>query len=235
VAERRFVVEGPQAVREALETLEVLFTTDLRHELAEAAAHSGIEVVQVDDKVLAALAETINPQGLVGVAPTLHGALPAAPRLVAVLHEVNDPGNAGTVIRTADAAGADAVVLTQGSVDPHNGKCVRATAGSLWHLPIVQDADPLAVLEALQGKGLRVLATTAAADVDLDEVDLTGPTAWVFGTEAHGLPEELLDAADQRVRIPVHGRAESLNLAAAAAVCLYASARAQRRGSTVTT
>jgi TrmH family RNA methyltransferase len=231
VAERRFVVEGPQAVREALPSLEVLFATDPADPLAVEARARGVEVVHVDATVLTALAETVTPQGLVGVAPLLEGALPGVPRLVAVLHEVHDPGNAGTVIRTADAAGADAVVLTTGSVDPHNGKCVRATAGSLWHLPVVTDADPLETLAELQRKGLTVLATTGAAERDLDEVDLTAPTAWVFGTEAHGLPDDVLAACDGQVRIPIHGRAESLNLAAAAAVCLYASARAHRGAS----
>ena len=146
VAERRFVVEGPQAVREALDSLVELYAVDLDDPLAQQAAARGIEVVHVDDKVLEALAETVTPQGLVGIAPLLDHQLPRGPRLVAVLHEVNDPGNAGTVIRTADAAGADAVVLTQGSVDPHNGKCVRASAGSLWHVPVVSEADPLATI-----------------------------------------------------------------------------------------
>lgn len=234
LAERRFVVEGPQAVREALGSLLELYTSDLSDPLAIAAAAHGVDVVHVDDKVLNALAETVTPQGLVGVAPLLEGTLPDRPRLVAVLHEVSDPGNAGTVIRTADAAGADAVVLTEGSVDPHNGKCVRATAGSLWHLPVVTEAEPLELVASLQARGLRVLATSGSGDIGLDDMDLGGPTAWVFGTEAHGLPEAVLEAADVRVRIPLYGRAESLNLATAAAVCLYASARAQRRGSTVT-
>ncbi|MDX6217837.1 MAG: methyltransferase, TrmH family [Frankiales bacterium] len=234
LAERRFVVEGPQAVREALGSLLELYTSDLSDPLAVAAAARGVEVVHVDDKVLNALAETVTPQGLVGVAALLEGTLPDRPRLVAVLHEVSDPGNAGTVIRTADAAGADAVVLTEGSVDPHNGKCVRATAGSLWHLPVVTEADPLELVATLQARGLRVLATSGSGDIGLDDLDLTGPTAWVFGTEAHGLPDAVLQAADARVRIPLYGRAESLNLATAAAVCLYASARTQRGGSTVT-
>ena len=235
VAERRFVVEGPQAVREALDSLVELYAVDLDDPLAQQAAARGIEVVHVDDKVLEALAETVTPQGLVGIAPLLDHQLPRGPRLVAVLHEVNDPGNAGTVIRTADAAGADAVVLTQGSVDPHNGKCVRASAGSLWHVPVVSEADPLATLAALRADGVQVLATTGAGDVDLYDLEerdgLDHPTAWVFGTEAHGLPEDVLAAADHRVRIPLLGKAESLNLATAAAVCLFASARAQRRGS----
>ncbi len=229
VAERRFVVEGPQAVREALDTLLELYTTDVDHPLAVRARGLGIEVVLVDAKVLAALGETVSPQGLVGVAPLLEGVLPAVPRLVAVLHDVNDPGNAGTVIRTADAAGADAVALTGISVDAHNGKCVRATAGSLWHLPVVS-----MTLEELLARtaGAQVLATTGAGEDDLDDlIDqgvLEAPTVWLFGSEAHGLPAAVLDASDRRVRIPIHGRAESLNLATAASVCLYASARAQR-------
>ena len=235
MAERRFVVEGPQAVREALDSLLELYALDLTDPLAQLAAARGVEVVQVDAKVLEALAETVTPQGLVGVAPLLSAVLPDRPQLVAVLHEVNDPGNAGTVIRTADAAGADGVVLTAGSVDPHNGKCVRASAGSLWHLPVVTDADALDTIAALQAQGVRVLAATGAGEADLDELDgldgLAAPTAWVLGTEAHGLPAEVLAVADVRVRIPIHGRAESLNLATAAAVCLYSSARAQRRAS----
>jgi TrmH family RNA methyltransferase len=235
VAERRFVVEGPQCVREALHVLEELFTTDPDAALAREAAGRGIEVVHVDDKVLGAIAETVTPQGVVGIAPLLEPELAASldgARLVAVLHEVNDPGNAGTVIRTADAAGADAVVLTAGSVDPHNGKCVRASAGSLFHLPVVSGAAASDVLAACRRTGLQVLATSGTADADLDALidagGLARPSAWWFGTEAHGLPQELLEGADERVRVPLHGRAESLNLAGAAAVCLYASARALR-------
>jgi TrmH family RNA methyltransferase len=149
-------------------------------------------------------------------------------RLVAVLIDAGDPGNAGTILRTADAAGADAVVLA-GGVDIYNGKAVRASAGSLFHLRVGVDADVADVL----GAGLTTLATSAAGSVDLDDLvddaSLREPTAWLFGSEAHGLPDAVLDAADRTVRVPIHGRAESLNLAAAAAVCLYASARAQRR------
>jgi TrmH family RNA methyltransferase len=222
-------------VREALGLLVELFTSDPDDPLVREAAARGVEVVHVDDKALAAVAETVTPQGVVGVAPLLEPDLAEAlsgARLVAVLHEVNDPGNAGTVIRTADAAGADAVVLTAGSVDPHNGKCVRASAGSLFHLPVVSGALAQDVLAACRRTGLQVLATSGTADADLDALTNAGglarPTAWWFGPEAHGLPSELLEAADERVRIPIHGRAESLNLAGAAAVCLYASARALR-------
>ena len=232
VAERRFVVEGPQAVRESLASLLELYTTDLDHPLAVQAAQQGVPVVEVTQPVLEALAETVTPQGLVGVAPLLEATLPDQPRLVVVLHEIADPGNAGTIIRTADAAGADAVVLTGDSVDPHNGKCVRASAGSLWHLPVVTGSSLDVVLEHLRGAGLQVLATSGSGEDDLFDLAESGalaaPTAWLLGNEAHGLPAQVLSVADRRVRVPLLGRAESLNLATAAAVCLYTSSRGQR-------
>jgi RNA methyltransferase, TrmH family len=155
------------------------------------------------------------------------------PRLLAVCADVRDPGNAGTVIRCADAAGAGGVVLTGSSVDPYNGKAVRASVGSLFHLPLALDPRTTDVVAALQADGVTVLAADGAGETDLDDAAdeglLTRPTAWLFGNEAWGLPGEIAALADHRVRIPIHGRAESLNLATAAAVCLYASARALRR------
>ena len=238
MAERRFVVEGPQAVREALPTLVELYADPdgvLRH--AELLAAAPCPVTPVSREVLAAMAETVTPQGLLGVAPLLDvpldTALRGTPRLVVVLEAVSDPGNAGTVIRTADAAGADAVVLTDGSTDPHGGKCVRATAGSLWHLPVVSGPPVAEAVAAVRGAGLAVLATSGSAAADdlddlLDAGELQGPTAWLLGNEAGGLTDEALALADRTVRIPIRGRAESLNLSTAAAVCLYASTRASR-------
>lgn len=246
-ATRRFLAEGPQAVREALAVPGVvveLFGTpaalDRHPELAARAAGEDVPVSEVTDEALAALAETVAPQGLVALCRhldvPLDRALAAGPRLVAVLAEIRDPGNAGTVLRTADAAGAGAVVFAGDAVDPYNGKCVRASAGSLFHLDVVRAADPRQVVDALRAAGHTVLATTGYGDDDLDDLAdagrLAAPTAWLFGSEAHGLPEELTAAADARVRVPLHGRAESLNLAAAAAVCLYSSARAQRSPTT---
>ncbi|MCZ7375382.1 RNA methyltransferase [Micromonospora sp. WMMC250] len=239
----RFLAEGPQAVREALARPGVvteLFGTpaalDRYPELAATAARADVPVSEVTDDALAALTETVAPQGLVAVCQhldvTLEQALAGGPRLVAVLAEIRDPGNAGTVLRTADAAGAGAVIFAGDAVDPYNGKCVRASAGSLFHVDVVRAPDPVAVVDALRAAGLSIFATTGYGDDDLDDLTdygrLVGPTAWLFGSEAHGLPEELTAAADARVRVPLYGRAESLNLAAAAAVCLYASARAQR-------
>ncbi|GAA4129406.1 RNA methyltransferase [Actinomadura keratinilytica] len=243
--DRRFLAEGPQAVREALEVpgrLAELFTTaeaESRHrDLVRAAERAGVPVLRVSGEVMAELAQTVTPQGLLAVCEfvdvPLEGALDAAPRLVTVLAHVRDPGNAGTVLRTADAAGAESVIFTDASVDPYNGKCVRASAGSLFHLPVVVGPRFGDLMPALRGAGLTVLAADGAGKRTLDEaIDdglLARPTAWVFGNEAWGLPEEILDSVDDVVRVPIYGRAESLNLATAAAVCLYASARAQRAG-----
>ncbi|WP_416905202.1 TrmH family RNA methyltransferase [Micromonospora echinospora] len=239
----RFLAEGPQAVREALtrpglvvELFGLPAALDRHRDLAARAAAADVPVSEVTDEALAALAETVAPQGLVAVCRhldvPLDRALAAAPRLVAVLAGIRDPGNAGTVLRTADAAGAQVVVFAGDTVDPYNGKCVRASAGSLFHVDVVRAADPGEVVAASRAAGLTVLATTGYGDSDLDDLAdtdrLAAPTAWLFGAEAHGLSAELTDAADARVRVPLHGRAESLKLAAAAAVCLYASARAQR-------
>ncbi|HEX6920219.1 MAG TPA: RNA methyltransferase [Actinomycetes bacterium] len=242
--ERRFLAEGPQAVREALASpgaaLEVFATRDAaaRHrEMLTLAGAQGVDVHLVSGEVMTTLCQTVTPQGVVAVCAFLDQPLAAVlagqPRLVTVLADARDPGNAGTVIRTADAAGADAVVLAGASVDPYNGKCVRASAGSLFHLPVVAGVAVEEALPALRSAGLRLLAADGRGTRDLDSAAdeglLDGPTAWVFGNEAWGLPEATLALADEVVRVPIHGRAESLNLATAAAVCLYASASAQRR------
>jgi RNA methyltransferase, TrmH family len=242
--ERRFLAEGPQAVGEALADprhVSVLFVTAeaaSRHsELVERARLTGLTVHQVSGQVMATLAQTTTPQGMVAVCGFLdvsvESVVAARPQLMVLLAEVRDPGNAGTVIRAADAAGSGGVALTHGCVDIYNGKCVRASAGSLFHLPICVDVGLGATVEKLRGAGVAVLAADGRGAVDLhdleDSGELAGPTAWLFGNEAWGLPRDVLAHADRVVRVPIHGRAESLNLAAAAAVCLYASARAQRR------
>jgi RNA methyltransferase, TrmH family len=243
VRDRRFLAEGPQAVREATlrpgTVLELFATADAadRHpEILAAAEAGGAPVHLVNGAVMAALTQTVTPQGLVAVCGLLDvplaEVLGTAPRLLAVLAHARDPGNAGTVVRAADAAGAGGVLLTGESVDPYNGKCVRASAGSLFHLPLSVGDRVEDDLPALRAAGLQVLAADGHADLDLDEAAdsglLAAPTAWVFGNEAWGLPEHTRALADAVVKVPIHGRAESLNLATAAAVCLYASARAHR-------
>jgi TrmH family RNA methyltransferase len=248
--ERAFLAEGPQAVAEAFHCgarITDLFVTvparTRHHDLVAAIAAAGIPVHVVSGEVMDDLAQTVTPQGLLAVCGFVDVPLAevaqramAAPRdkpaLIALLANVRDPGNAGTVLRTADAAGAHAVVFADASVDPYNGKCVRASAGSLFHLPVVAGARLEDVVVTLREAGLRVVAADGRAGRSLDDpgvqARLAGPTAWMFGNEAWGLPPELVALADEPVAVPIYGRAESLNLAAAAAVCLYASARVQR-------
>jgi RNA methyltransferase, TrmH family len=238
----RFLAEGAQAVREALArpdtVLELFATADglVRNDEILRSAN-GFSVDEISDKAASSLSETVTPQGLIAVCRQvdvpIETVLARRPRLVAVLVEANDPGNAGTILRTADAAGADAVIFAGDSVDPYNGKAVRASAGSLFHVDVAIGVDAEDVLSRFRKAGLVSLATTGAGATDLDELADSGrlsePSAWLFGNEAHGLPAAVIDAADASVRVPIYGGAESLNLAAAAAVCLYASARAQRR------
>ncbi|WP_028927399.1 TrmH family RNA methyltransferase [Pseudonocardia acaciae] len=246
----RFLAEGAQAVGAALaaapgsvRVYEVFVTPAAadRNPGPLAAAHAaGVTVSMITERAAAALSETVTPQGLVAVCGLLDvpmaEALDGDPRLVVVLVGASDPGNAGTVIRVADAAGADAVLLAGDAVDPHNGKCVRASAGSVFHLPVARERDVATALAACREAGLRLFAATAIGERDLHDpatsAALAGPAAWLFGNEAHGLPAEVAAAADERVRVPIYGRAESLNLATASAVCIYATALVQR-GATI--
>jgi TrmH family RNA methyltransferase len=217
----RWTLAGRGAVHE-------IFAVSLPDDLAAMAARAGVPVSAVTSRAAAGLSETVTPQGLVAVCDLVDvpvaDALAGSPRLVAVLAGVSDPGNAGTVIRVADAAGAGAVVLAGDTVDPHNGKCVRASTGSVFHLPIARAATAEA-LDACRGAGLRLVAADGHARDDLSTGTApAGPTAWVFGSEAHGLPDDLVASLDAAYRIPLYGAAESLNLATAAAVCLYATA-----------
>jgi TrmH family RNA methyltransferase len=209
---------------------------DRNPELVSAAHAVSVPVSRITDRAAATLSETVTPQGVLAVCDlvdqTVETALAGAPLLVAVLYGVADPGNAGTVLRVADAAGADAVLLIGDTVDPHNGKCVRASAGSLFHLPVARTRQPAEALAACRAAGLLLVAADGHAVDDLDTAtdagQLAAPTAWVFGSEAHGLPDDVLTSVDRSLAVPIHGLAESLNLAAAAAVCLYTTARAQR-------
>ena len=206
-----------------------------------AAARFGTLLVGVDvpvhgvtERAAKALSDTVTPVGLVAVcepvAATLREVLAVQPQLVVVAVGISEPGNAGTLIRLSHAMGAAAVLLAGHSVDPYNAKCLRASAGSLFAIPVIVEADALAAVGAVSAAGLQVLATALDGEVTLDDAEpqLSGPTAWMFGAEAHGLPTEVAALADRRVRIAMPGGAESLNVAAAAAICLYLSARAQR-------
>lgn len=238
-----FLLEGPQAVREALsyrpDAIVELFATptgwEKHPDLRAAATKNDVSFEFVTEYVLNAMADTVTPQGLIAVArqiPTsVRDIFAASPRLIAICEEVRDPGNLGTIIRAADAAGADAVVLTGRTVDPYNPKVVRSTTGSLFHLPVSVGGDLEDVVQQAHGAGITVLAADVKGD-DLLRARADGvlsqPTAWLFGNEAHGLEPDALALADHVLKLPIFGRAESLNLATAASVCLYESAFTQR-------
>jgi len=246
--QRRFLAEGTQAVREAIvasrdgraTVTELLVTPDARERdaaLVAEALRAEVQVTVASKEVVAALSETVTPQGVVAVVSYLDvpltNAVAAGSSLVAVLADVRDPGNAGSAVRAADAAGADAVVFAGDCVDPYNGKVVRSSVGGLFHLPVCVGVSADEAIDHIRDAGLRVLVADGAADVSLDDSAVTSrlsePTAWVFGNEAWGVGEQVTRRADEVVRIPIYGAAESLNLATAVALCLYASAREQRQ------
>jgi TrmH family RNA methyltransferase len=233
----RFLAEGPNLVDAAARRglVDELFATE-----AAAGRHRALlaelPIRLVTDRAAKALSETVTPSGLVAVCrmpdTSIDSVLAAAPRLVVVAVELSEPGNAGTLIRLADALGAAAVIFAGHGVDPYNGKCLRSSAGSIFALPVVVEPDTDGIISRLRAAGLQILATTLDGELSLDDADalLAAPTAWLFGPESRGLPTELAGMADHRVRILMPGHAESLNVASAAAICLYQSARAHRLG-----
>ncbi|MEV0295422.1 RNA methyltransferase [Nocardia sp. NPDC050710] len=237
-----FLAEGANSVAAALETGRVreLFysaaAATREHELVAGAAASGVRATLVSDRAAQHLGETVTAPGLVAVCDLIDvpliDVLAKRPRMLAVPVEIAEPGNAGTLIRVADAVGAEGVVLAGDTVDPHNGKCVRSSAGSLFHVPVARSRDVTETLDSIAGQGITILATAADGEIDLDAADhlFTTPVAWLFGNEAHGLDPAVAARAHHRIRVPIRGRAESLNLATAAAICLYANSRVRYGG-----
>jgi TrmH family RNA methyltransferase len=236
--EGAFVIEGPVLVREALAAglaIEDAFAvpgTDPA--LLDQLVRGGVDVHAIAPEVLARAVDTVTPQGVAAIAPRIEVgvveavAAGAAGPLVLVLADVNDPGNAGTLVRAAEAAGAAAVLFCGSTVDPCNPKCVRASAGALFHVPVASGGDTVAVLELLGDAGVRSAATVVRDGTPYDTADLTGPLALVLGSEAHGLPEAVTDAVDLRLTIPMAGRSESLNVAMAGTVVAFEALRQRR-------
>ncbi len=240
---QKFLIEGRQAVREALHTPgaveAVFFRWSAAHDNADLVAlaqEAGVDYYGVSEQNLGTMADTVTPQGVIAVGRRVDRPLSEVitpdqpPSLIVICAQVRDPGNAGTVIRCADAFGADAVILSSDSVELYNPKVVRASVGSIFHLPIAVGVDLETAIAACRDAGMQIFATDGTADTNLNHLaaDLSRPTAWVMGNESWGLPVEHLALADHTVAVPIYGKAESLNLATAAAVCLYASASAQR-------
>lgn len=232
------MIEGPTLLREALEAgvvvTDVFATPEQLDELVAAAGSTGAVVREVAADVLAGALDTVTPQGIAAIAARpdiqIEVAVAAARSgpLALVLVDVNDPGNAGTLVRAAEAAGASAVLFCGGSVDPWNPKCVRASAGALFHVPVASGGEPVAVLERLGQAGVRTAATVVRDGTPYDEADLTGPVALVLGSEAHGLSSPVLGVVDLRLTIPMAGRSESLNVAMAGSVLCFEALRQRR-------
>lgn len=232
--ERTFVADGLQSLRSALvphvtsaPLIELLYLTDgglakLRSEFSQEIIDRH-EVIMVSDQVMNAMADTQSPQGILALCKYLPTDLTRFAGLslqkIAYFWQIQDPGNAGTAIRTADACGFDLVIFSDQSVDIYSPKVVRSTAGSLWNIPVVDDV-PLDLLEEFSYQhNLALVALDGAGDQVLSDIDKNLPTALVFGNEGRGLPE--LAPAFQRIRIPMRGHAESFNVASAAAITMY--------------
>jgi TrmH family RNA methyltransferase len=233
-----FLAEGPQACREAALAGKVteLFLTqealDRYPEIVATVENSGAEITLCNSTVIEQFSSTVTPQGMTAIVrmwdQNPDAIFQASAKLVVALTSVRDPGNAGSVIRVADAVGAAGVIMSNDSVDLFNPKVVRASVGSLFHLPIAIGQELSETIAAARANGMQVLAADAGGVSLYGGADLTKPTLWIFGNEAWGIPKEVLELVDQVVSIPIYGQAESLNLATASALCLYASATAQR-------
>ena len=234
-AEEAFVVEGAKVLSEALDAgvrVESVYVAAgcASEPMAQRAYDAGARVYELAPGVIERVADTVTPQPLMAVVPFVHRRLDDLRErdLLVVAVDVRDPGNAGTVLRSAEAAGAGGVLFCDGSVDVYNPKTVRASAGSLFHVPVVAGGDPVQVLREMASWGVRRLATTAAGGRDYVDVDLTAPTAFVLGNEANGLPDDIERLVDERVTIPMVGRSESLNVGMAAAVLCFEASRQRR-------
>ena len=236
-----FLIEGPHLVATALEAdikIRKVFAIDAflnkkEHKgLLQGLSRKAGQVFEVTDQVLRKIADTETPQGVVAVVsytpPELHELSFKTEAFLVVIDGIQDPGNLGTIIRTADAAGTDAVILLPGACDAFMPKAIRATAGSIFHVPVVY-SEPEGLTAWLRQNSIRLVVTAVDAEKTIYEADLSGPLSMVFGNEAHGVSSQLKKTGPLSLRIPIFGNAESLNVATAAAICLYEGIR-QRTG-----
>jgi RNA methyltransferase, TrmH family len=236
-AERAFVIDGPTLLGDALDAGvpvdEVVAEAGCPEDLLARAAAAGAMVRSVADGVLARVTVTVTPQPVAAIArfedvPPGTAASAAGP-LALVLVGVRDPGNAGTLLRSAEAAGAGAVLFCDGSVDPYGPKCVRSSAGSVFRVAVTRSGDAGEALGCLASAGLGTVATVARGARSYDEVDLADPVALVRGSEAHGLPEDMAARVERSVTIPMAGRTESLNVGMAGTILCFESLRQRRQ------
>lgn len=234
----RLLLEGHRLIEMAAdagaEIHRVFFTGDFRsrNERFLRRLSKKSELIESTGHILSKLSDTETPQGIIAISSYRPFDLEALPLkenpLIVVCDSIQDPGNLGTLIRVSDAAGADAVIILPGTCDPFMPKVIRSTAGSIFNMPLLFSGPDL-LAEWLRGKGIGLFVTDVKAKKTIFEADLRKPSAIVFGNEASGVSEDLKVKADMLLNIPILGKAESLNVATSAAICLYEAVR-QRRG-----
>lgn len=226
--EQRFVVEGPHLIEEAGDLIDFVIYSE-RLPILEKLKQKGIDCCKVSGEQFAGISEVETPQGILAVVREqefgLRDVLKSSNPLVVFCAGVQDPGNLGTIIRTADAVGASGVIVSRGTVDLYNAKVIRSTMGSLFHLPITHVDDVQETVEYLKSRKVRIVATDTRAGKDYFSAELKGPTAILIGNEGAGLAEETVKLADEAVKIPMPGKAESLNVGISTAVILYEALR----------
>lgn len=237
-ASREFLVEGPTGVKEALLRGRVLSlfvegpVSPSYTDILELAAARRITIWEVSGQVMGSISRTETPPGVIAIARHVDVApeklINSGFDLAVLLAQVRDPGNVGTILRTARAAGAQAAFLSEGTTDLYNPKVVRAAAGAVFGVPVARDVNMQVILKELRGTGVRTIAADPRGDTEYDQTDMTGSVAFVLGNEAWGIDKELKELVDHRVRIPMHPEAESLNVAASSAILLFEVLRQRR-------
>jgi TrmH family RNA methyltransferase len=229
-----FIIEGEKLLTEALAYKAAIsmvlfsqsFSQSARHdELAAELKENNIALYYADDRTFKETGETDTPQGVIAIVKktdfSLDGIIDKDELCIVLLHEVRDPGNAGTIIRTADACGLDAVLLSKGSVDLYNGKTIRSTMGSLFHIPVIQNLDTIETIAKLKGSKVITIGADPHSSISCIELPSYKRSAIIIGNESQGIGSDIMDLLDQNSRIPMPGRAESLNAGIAASIMMY--------------
>ena len=231
---REFKIEGVRMIHDALENgkniKSVLFCDALKgvsggEKLLERLNQQGIKIYHIPQKMFEELSDIESPQGVMAILAfhthELEEVLTHSKGFFLILDRIQDPGNMGTMIRTADAAGADGIILTKGSVDPYNEKVIRSTMGSIFHIPILTMGDTMDVLGCMKQRGIKIVTTSLNTEHYHYDIDLKQKIAIIVGNEGNGVEEDVIRASDYTVKIPMLGRAESLNASVAASLMLY--------------
>lgn len=236
-----FIIEGVRFLEFVVENnipiIEICFSSELYktsggEELLDRAYKMGLKITEIENKIFNSITDTKNTQGVIALVELKNMRFNIddyKDKLILILDRIQDPGNLGTIIRTADAAGIDLVVLSKGTVDPYNEKVLRSTMGSIFTVPILLEDDIIGLIDYLKRNEYSIVSSYLQTEERFDDIDYTGPVAVVIGNEANGVSEEIIEVSDKFAKIPIWGKAESLNAAIAAGVIMYHAANSRRR------